>query len=44
MQGAVVETSEVEVKVTTVPCFPLASYRVMFQQSEKRTLKHLPLS
>ena len=44
--SSVAETSdvEVEVKVTTVLCFPLASYRVMFQQSEKRTLKHLPLS
>lgn len=31
-------------KATTVPCFPLASYRVMFHQNEKRTLKHLPLS
>ncbi|KAI9546516.1 hypothetical protein NQZ68_026737 [Dissostichus eleginoides] len=36
--------AEVEVKVTTVPCFRLASYRVMFHPSEKRTLKHLPLS
>lgn len=38
------EISEVEVKVTTLPCFPLAAYRVMFHQNEKRTLKYRPLS
>lgn len=43
-ESSVAENSEVEVKVTSVPCFPLASYRVMFHQNEKRTLKHLPLS